>query len=280
MLTLLELLTRTTEFFEKKGVPNARLDAELLISHELKCKRLELYLKFEKPVDEAVLERLRPLVKRRGEREPLQYILGDVEWAGVRLKVDRRCLVPRQETEELWENIVEARKAHPPQTILDLGTGSGALAIALNKSFPDAKVSAVERNADTLALAKENAASNAAEINFVHGSWFEKVFERFDVIVSNPPYLTDAEWESAQPEVKTWEPREALTAADDGLADIAHIIRTAPEFLSASGELWLETGIAHGQRIRDLAAQTGYASVEILKDHHGRERFARLTRAS
>lgn len=276
MLTLLELLTRTTEFFEKKGVPNPRLDAELLLAHELKCKRLELYLKFEKPVEEAVLERLRPLVKRRGDREPLQYILGDVEWGGVKLKVDRRCLVPRNETEELWEYITAERKETPPQTILDLGTGSGALAIALKKSFPAAQVTAVERNADPLSLAKENAALNSVEINFIQSSWFEKVSGRFDLIVSNPPYLTDAEAASAKPEVNVWEPREALTAPDEGFADIERIIQAAPGFLNPAGELWLETGIAHAPRVQAQAAGLAYAEVLFYKDHHQRERFARL----
>lgn len=276
MLTLLELLTRTTEFFEKKGVPKARLDAELLIAHELKCKRLELYLKFERPVDEAVLEKLRPLVKRRGEREPLQYILGDVEWGGVRLKVDRRCLVPRNETEELWEYITVERKETPPVSILDLGTGSGALAIALKKSFPSAVVTAVERNLDTLALAKENAAFNSLQINFLQGSWFEPVNGKFDLIVSNPPYLTDAEAASAKPEVNVWEPREALTAPDEGFADLAHIIRAAPAFLNPAGELWLEAGLAHAPRIKTLAAELAYREVSFYKDHHQRERFARL----
>lgn len=276
MLTLLELLTRTTEFFEKKGVPKARLDAELLIAHELKCKRLELYLKFEKPVDEAVLEKLRSLVKRRGEREPLQYILGDVEWGGVRLKVDRRCLVPRNETEELWEHIVAERKDTPPASILDLGTGSGALAIALKRSFPAAAVTAVERNPDTLALAQENAQLNDTKINFLQGSWFAPVKDKFELIVSNPPYLTEAEAASAKPEVNVWEPREALTAPDEGFADIAHIIRAAPAFLHPGGELWLETGIAHAPHVKALAAELAYREVSFYNDHHQRERFARL----
>lgn len=278
MLTLLELLQRTTEFFTKRGVPSPRLDAELIIAHELKCKRLELYLKFEKPVDEAVLEKLRPLVKRRGDREPLQYVLGDVEWGGLKLKTDRRALVPRQETEELWEKIVEEWKARSPKTILDLGTGTGALALALKKSFPEARVTAVERDIDTMTLAKENAAANGLEINFLQGSWFENIpsAKMFDIIVSNPPYLTDAEWESAQTEVKAWEPRGALTAIDEGFADIAQIIRAALDFLTPGGELWLEMGIAHGERIRELAERLAYVEVSIYKDHYQRERFARL----
>ena len=279
MLTLLELLRRTTEFFEKKGVPRPKLDAELLIAHVMRCKRLELYLRFEKTVDEKILEELRPLVKRRGEREPLQYIMGEVEWGGVKLRVDRRCLVPRNETEELWEHIVTTRKENAPKSILDLGTGSGALAVALKKSFPAAKVNAVERNSQTLELAKENAAINNVEINFLNGSWLEPLpkGEKFEMIVSNPPYLTEAEWQSAEPEVKAWEPKEALTAPDEGFADVERIIREAKEFLDENGELWLEMGVAHGARVNQLAQECGYAAAELRQDHHGRERFARLS---
>lgn len=283
MLTLLDLLRRTTEYFEKKGVPKAKLDAELLIAHVMKIKRLELYLRFEKIVDEKILEELRPLVKRRGEREPLQYILGDVEWGNVKLKVDRRCLVPRNETEELWESIVAensaAEKKEKIKAILDLGTGSGALAIALKKSFPTAAVTAVERNVETLALAKENATLNGVEINFLNGSWFEKISanEKFEMIVSNPPYLTEAEVATVKPEVAQWEPREAIWAPDEGFADIEKIIRGAKNFLAENGQLWLEMGIAHSERAKKLASQCGYKASEFFKDHNGRERFARIS---
>src|SRR3954454_23920582 len=137
MATLLEIIKKTTEFFAAKGVESARLNAELLIGHALGLKRMQLYLQFERPLTEAELEKIRPFVKRRGGREPLQYILGECEFNGLKLKVDRRALIPRPETEYLIE-LITARVVEPPATILDLGTGSGAIALALAKNYPSA----------------------------------------------------------------------------------------------------------------------------------------------
>jgi release factor glutamine methyltransferase len=280
MLTLLDCLNRTTEFFKNKGVPNPKLDAELIISHVLKCQRLQLYLQFERELEEITLEKLRPLVKRRGEREPLQYILGEVEWANLKLKVDKRCLIPRNETEELWELILDDCKLgqKKPARILDLGTGSGALALALKKSFPAAKVVAVEKNPQTLSLALENAQALGLEIDFVEGSWCSNLNpgDQFDLIVSNPPYLTQKEWESAQPEVKLWEPKDALMTINEGFAEIAEIMKQSRKHLKTDGQLWLETGIAHADLVKVHGAAAGYQKVNVYKDHAGRNRFARL----
>ncbi len=280
MLTTLELLKRTTEFFEKKGVPNARLDAELLIASVLKLKRLDLYLQHERPLEEKTLEALRPLVKRRGDREPLQYILGEVEWGSLRLKVDRRALIPRHETEELWELIIEAHGDTPPKTILDVGTGTGALALALKKSFPAAAVLALDRSAEALSLAQENSALNSLRVDFLQSNYFAQLpdAEKFNLIVSNPPYLTEAEVASAEPEVKDFEPREALIASDEGFADLAQIIREGFAHLTLGGALWLEMGIAHGLRVQELGAACGYTEVRIHRDRSGRDRFAFLRR--
>src|SRR4051812_33714099 len=155
MLTVLEIIKRTTEFLEKRGVESARLNSELLIGHALGLKRMQLYLQFERPLAEPELEKIRPLVKRRGNREPLQYILGETEFSGVKLKVDRRALIPRPETEGLIE-LIEANVAAAPATILDLGTGSGAIALALAAKYPAAQVLGVDQSPEALALAGEN----------------------------------------------------------------------------------------------------------------------------
>ncbi|HEY5552102.1 MAG TPA: HemK/PrmC family methyltransferase, partial [Opitutaceae bacterium] len=157
MLTVLDIIRRTTEFFQTKGIETPRLDAELLLSHSLWMKRMELYLQFERPLTDAELEKLRALVRRRGTREPLQHIVGDLEFANVVLKTDRRALIPRPETEELVEHIASELTA-PPARIADLGTGSGAIALALADRFPEASVTAVEISEDAAALARENAA--------------------------------------------------------------------------------------------------------------------------
>jgi release factor glutamine methyltransferase len=278
ILTVLDLLKRTTDFLARKGVPNAKLDAELLISWGLKCKRLELYLRYDRMVEPVILDRLRDVVRRRGEREPLQYIIGEVEWGGLSLKVDRRALIPRHETEELWEKLVEAYRVSPPARIADLGTGSGALALALKKSFPKSAVVAVDSSHPALTLALENAQKLGLEIDLIEGSWTAPLEGEFDLIVSNPPYLTTAEVAASEPEVRQWEPASALGAGDNGFADIESIVRGAYGKLRFSGELWLETGIAHAERLRTLSKEIGYSKCYILPDYHRRERFARLVR--
>ncbi len=276
MLTVLEIIKRTTEFFEKRGVESARLNAELLIGHALGLKRMQLYLQFERPLTEAELEKIRPLVKRRGNREPLQYILGETEFAGLRLKVDRRALIPRPETEYLIE-LLSARLATPPATILDLGTGTGALALALAAKHSEARVTAVDKSPDALALAAENAATLnlAPRVRFLVSDWFSMLppGERFDLIVANPPYLAETEVKEAAPEVKDHEPHSALVAAEEGRADLEQILRHGRAFLNAGGLLACETGIAQHARLCEVARECGYARIESLRDLTGRDRY-------
>lgn len=276
MLTVLEIIKRTTEFLEKRGVESARLNAELLIGQALGLKRMQLYLQFERPLTEPELEKIRPLVKRRGNREPLQYILGETEFCGLKLKVDRRALIPRPETEYLVE-LLAAKLAPPPAAILDLGTGTGALALALAAKHPEARVTAVEKSPEALALAIENGATLnlAARVRFLVSDWFSMLpsAERFDLIVSNPPYLTEAEVKEAAPEVKDHEPHSALIAAEEGRADLEHILRKGRPFLNAGGLLACETGIAQHARLGEVARECGYARTESLRDLTGRDRY-------
>jgi release factor glutamine methyltransferase len=276
MLTVLEIIKRTTEFFEKRGVESARLNAELLIGRALELKRMQLYLQFERPLTEAELEKIRPLVKRRGNREPLQYILGETEFAGLRLKVDRRALIPRPETEYLVE-LLTGKFTTPPAAVLDLGTGTGALALALAAKYPEACVVALDKNSDALALATENATALnlVSRVRFVLSDWFSMLArdERFNLIVANPPYLTDTEVKEAAPEVREHEPLSALVASDEGRADLEHILREGRTFLHAGGLLACETGIAQHARLAGVAREYGYARTESLRDLTGRDRY-------
>jgi release factor glutamine methyltransferase len=276
MLTVLEIIKRTTEFFEKRGVESARLNAELLIGHALGLKRMQLYLQFERPLAEAELEKIRPLVKRRGGREPLQYIIGEAEFCGLKLKVDRRALIPRPETEYLVELIL-GKIASPPARILDLGTGTGALALALASKYPSSAVTAVEKNAEALALARENtlALGLAERVTVIGSDWFAAVpaGEKFGLIVANPPYLTDAEVKEAAPEVREHEPHSALIAATEGCADLEQILRESRAFLEDGGLLACETGLAQHVRLKDVAARAGYGRTESLRDLTGRDRY-------
>lgn len=276
MLTVLEIIKRTTEFFSGKGIESPRLNAELLIGHALGRKRMQLYLEFERPLTEAELETIRPLVRRRAQHEPLQYIVGETEFHGLKLKVDRRALIPRPETELLVEFVALVGVALAPTKILDLGTGSGAIALALAQVFPAAAITAVDLSEDALSLARENAAAAgvAARVTFLTSDWFAAVpAEKFEIIVANPPYLSAEETAQTAPEVRGFEPVAALTAAEDGLSNLARIVREAPRFLAPDGLLALETGIAHHARLLALAAEAGFARTESRQDLSGRDRY-------
>ncbi len=275
MISLLEVVRRSTGFLEKAGLESPRLDAEWLIAHALGLKRMQLYLQFERPLTEQELAAIRPLVRRRGKREPLQHILGESEFLGLALKVDPRALIPRPETEELADWL--ARQTPPPATVLDLGTGTGALALAMAKSFPEAAVTATDRSPTALDLARENAERTglASRIRFVDSDWYGALGagERFDWIVSNPPYLTGEEWAEARPEVNRFEPREALVAEERGLADLLTILEGASHRLRSGGLLALETGLDQHAALRERAGRLGFADCRSLPDMSGRDRF-------
>jgi release factor glutamine methyltransferase len=276
LLSIREIKERTEAFFESKGVPNARLDTDTLIAHSLGIKRLELYLDLDRPLTEPQLAELRPLVKRRANREPLQYIVGTVDFCDMELKVDTRALIPRYETEELVELVCEALSA-PPKALLDLGTGSGALALAFAKRYPEASVDAVDLSADALSLARENAEGQklAERVSFHEGSWFAPLGcgdARYELIVSNPPYLTEEEMTTAEPEVVKHEPHSALVSGPDGLEDCRLIFKDAAAFLKPGGLLALETGIAQAEALDALCEAAGLQG-ECIEDLSGRPRF-------
>ena len=274
MLTILDILQRTTAFFESRGVPEAKRNAEYLISAALGLKRLDLFLQFERPLEEAELEKIRPLVRRRANREPLQYILGEWEFHGITLEIDSRVLIPRPETEGLVDRILD-KGASGPESILELGTGSGAIALALARALPEARVTAVDRDPGALELAKANARRNqlASRIQIRESDWFSEVDGRFDWIVSNPPYLTEGEWACAEPEVREHEPRAALVAGSEGVTDLLKIIEEGVHHLKTGGWLALETGIAQHTHLEGTARSAGYTEWYGEKDLNQRARY-------
>jgi release factor glutamine methyltransferase len=276
-LTVLEVIKKTTDFFAGKGIEHARLNAELLVGHGLGLKRMQLYLQFERVLMPVELEKIRPMVRRRGQREPLQYIVGETEFSGLVLKVDRRALIPRPETELLIE-LIAARHQEPPKTILDLGTGSGAICLALAKLYPESSVIGVDTSEEALALAGENAVKNQLEqrVSFLRSSWFSGVepSARFDLVVANPPYLSLEETAEATPEVRDFEPKQALTpTSGDDRSDLRTIIAEAPSYLTVGGWLALETGIGQHAELVPLVKAAGFIEVESLLDLTGRDRF-------
>ncbi len=277
MLTVLEIIKKTTDFLAGKGIESARLNAELLVGHALELKRMQLYLQFERLLTEPELEKIRPLVRRRGQHEPVQYIIGATDFHGVRLKVDRRALIPRPETELLVERVIQ-KLAAPPGRVLDLGTGSGAIALALAKHYAAAAITALDSSEDALALARENALATdlSSRVEFLRSDWFGQLPAgvRFDLIVANPPYLSETEAAATQPEVRQFEPHGALISADGtGLGDLHAIIAGAPDYLSPGGLLALETGIAQHGLLMQAITSAGFASVESKQDLTGRDRF-------
>lgn len=282
MLTVLEILKKTTEFFAGKGIGSPRLNAELLVGHALGLKRMQLYLQFERPLEERELELIRPLVRRRGRHEPLQYIVGETDFHGLSIKVDPRVLIPRPETEQLVELAIQSL-ATPPSAVLDLGTGSGAIALALAQHFPSARVTATDRDSSALALARENAVRTGLDnrISFTEANWFEGLAPAtFDLIISNPPYLSADELKLIPEEVRAFEPGHALVAADNGLADFVRIIAAAPPFLANDGLFVLETGEEQHERIFAELRAAGFASMEGRQDLAGRSRFVVARRES
>jgi release factor glutamine methyltransferase len=275
MHSVLEIIKKTTDFFAARGIESARLNAELLVGHALGLGRMQLYLQFERPLAEGELEKIRPLVRRRGQHEPLQYVLGETHFHGLRLKVDRRALIPRPETELLVE--FAAGAGAPPARILDLGTGTGAIALALAQALPGATVTAVDVSPEALALARENAAALglAERVTFVCSDWFAALAPdcRFELIVGNPPYLSAEETAQTAAEVRDHEPHLALTSPDGGLADLREIVAGAPRFLAPDGRLALETGIAHHAELVRCATAAGFTRTESRPDLTGRDRY-------
>ena len=282
MLTVLEIIKRSTEFLAGRGVESARLNAELLIGHALALKRMQLYLQFERLLTEGELERIRPLVRRRGLREPLQHILGETEFGGLLLKVDRRALIPRPETEHMVELVCQ-QLAHPPRRILDLGTGSGAIALAMARQYPGAEITACDFCPAALSLARENSEANSlsGRVHWVQSDWFAQLpGTRYDLVVANPPYLSEEEITMAEPEVREHEPRHALTPGGDGLSALRKILGAAGSYLEVEGFLALETGINQHAALFENARSDGYGRCESRQDLTGRDRYIFAWRTS
>jgi release factor glutamine methyltransferase len=277
MLTVLEVVRKTADFFAARGIESPRLNAELLAGHALGLARMQLYLQFERTLSDAEAEKIRSLVRRRAQHEPLQYLIGHVEFSGLTLKVDRRALIPRPETEYLVETVAGRRADSPPRSILDLGTGSGAIALALAGKWPAAAVTATDSSREALELARENAvaAGLEARVSFLESDWFAAIGPdaRFELIIANPPYLSAAELAACAPELREHEPAAALVAGEDGLADIRSILRTAPAHLAHGGLLALETGMDQHARLIPIATDCGWSRTESLPDLTGRPRY-------
>jgi len=278
-VTVLEIIQRSTEFLQEKGVDSPRLQIELMLTQVLKLPRLKLYLNFERTLSEAELAQLREMVKRRAGREPLQHILGSTSFCGLEIKCSRAALIPRPETELLAERAWQFLSTlnAQPSTVLDLGTGTGCIAIAVAVHTPNARVHAVDLSDDALTLAKENAAKHnvATRIEFVQGDMFAALHPgtRFDLIASNPPYIALDEVKSLQPEVRDFDPMLALDGGADGLEFHRRIAREAPAFLKTGGKLMLEFADGQAEKVKKVFFAENWVVDEIVADYSARERI-------
>lgn len=275
MESVLEVLQKAEAYLARAGIENPKIDAQWLLAEVLGCKRLELFLQYERPLDEDVLQPLREAVRRRARGEPLQYVIGYLDFHDIRLEVGPGVLVPRPETEQLVERLISLLQEREAPRVVDLGTGSGAIALALAAALPAARILAVDRSREALEQARANAERLGLRerVSFRRGDWLSQLELEADCIVANPPYLTEEEWESARPEVRRYEPREALVAPDGGMADLKRILAQAPERLAQGGIVALEMGIGHGAPLKEQARACGFSDVTVEPDDSGRDRF-------
>ena len=271
-MIVLDVLQSTTAYFKKHEIEHPRLNAEHLLAHSLGCKRLELYLQFERALTENELAPLRELVRRRGQGEPLQHILGTVEFCGHIFLCDNRALVPRPETEELVE-LLKSTIPSPQCAILDVGTGTGVIALSLAAKFPNARVVATDVSEKALSLARENAARlGLHRVDFRQSDLLGNVEGKFDVIVANLPYVGTSERASLSREV-LHDPEVALFAGEKGDELMRALITAAPNYLRPGGLLALEVGIRHSDPLAALLSEKNYYDISPKKDYAGVTRF-------
>lgn len=273
-MTVLEVLQSTTAYFTRRQVQSPRLNAEHLLAHILNRKRIELYLDFEHRLEESDLAPLREMVHRRGQGEPLQHLLGTVEFAGRTFLCDKRALVPRPETEELIERIIERTATNPPTTILDVGTGSGIIALTLAARFPAADVCAVDISDDALSLAGENAMHLGlqARVQFIRSNLFDGITGSFDLIVANLPYVPITDRHTLSQEVLR-DPESALFGGQRGDELIQALIDAARNRLCPGGMLALEVGIGQADSLLALLREKNYHDIHSERDYCGVVRF-------
>ena len=277
MLTVLEAINLSTDFLAKKNIESPRINSEHLLAHVLNCKRLDLYLSFDRPLKEEEIDMYRELIRRRGKAEPLQYIIGSVEFFGLEFMINKSVLIPRPETEILVEKIIECCDRNIPIKILDVGTGSGNIAVSLAKNLPCCSVVAIDISEDALETASENSLLNNTDkqivfkkYDFMNENNLEQ--DSFDLIVSNPPYVSAEEFPSLRPELKVYEPRIALTDNGDGLNFYRSIAATAKILLKTKGKIFFEVGEGQAENVKNILLQNNFSEIGIFKDYSNIDR--------
>ena len=275
-MTVLELLQSTSDYLARKGIDQPRLNIEHLLADSLGKKRIELYLEFDRQLTETELAPLREKVRRRAAGEPLQHLLGSWDFYGRTFKVDRRALIPRQETELLVDVVLPKLKEASKEgmRLIDVGTGCGILAITFALEIPGLEVVAVDLSPDALALARENAARFGLEsrIAFVHSNLLDQTDGVFQWVVANLPYIPTAELDTLQREVKH-DPKLALDGGRDGLDVIRNLVASLQTRLAPPALIVLEVGLDQAEPVRELLARQNYRDISMTKDYQGVQRI-------
>lgn len=284
--TVGKIIDWTTAHLRKHGSETPRLEAEILLAHTRQCPRIQLYVHYNAELTDDERKTMRDLVRRRAQSEPVAYLVGHREFFGLNFRVTPEVLIPRPETETLVLEVISAAKQRPGMRIVDVGTGSGCIAVSVAVSLPEATVTAVDVSPRALEVARENAARHgvAERIQYIEGDLFATLAagETFDMIVSNPPYVADGEMETLPADVRLHEPALALRAGPQGLDVISRLIAGAPARLSPQGMLLLEISPEQAPAVRHLLATSGSfeSAVKTIKDSFGKERVIVARRSS
>ncbi len=282
--TMLGALNWTASYFRSHGIDSPRASAEILLAHALGLQRIELYVRYDQPLQPAELDRYKSLIRRRIEKEPVAYITGEKEFWSLSFRVTPAVLIPRPETEGLVEAALGAFAENEPIRILEPGTGSGAVSVAIARERSRWRIFSSDRSSEALAVARQNALYHEVieRVGFFAADWFEAVSARsrpFDAVICNPPYIRRADIEGLAPEIARFEPRPALDGGSDGLDAVRCLIRETPRYLSPDGVLLLEIGYDQGPAVLDIVKSSGdYAAGEILKDYGGNPRVLKVRR--
>ena len=272
MYSILQIIELSAEYLNTKGVESPRLNAELLLANLLNCKRLDLYLKYDQPLKEIEINKYRELIARRGKREPLQYIIGNVEFYGLNFSVNPNVLIPRQETEILVDQIISNIDKNTKVKILDIGTGSGNIPIALAKNLPNVEIVAIDISGNAIAIAKFNSERNnvSDRINFINSDFNKYLISenhQFDIIVSNPPYIKIDEYNLLEKELTDFEPNIALTDFNDGLTFYRNISEKSKSLLKSNGQIYFEVGISQSGKVKEILEKNNFSNIKLVKDY-------------
>ncbi|MBM6762000.1 peptide chain release factor N(5)-glutamine methyltransferase [Megamonas hypermegale] len=273
--TISSLLNWTVNYFKSKNIQSARLDAEVLLSHVLRQERIYLYVHFDEPMEQNELSKFREYVKKRAQHVPIAYIIGEREFMGLPFKVTKDTLIPRPDTEILVENVLNNVDKDKEIEIVDIGTGSGAIILSLLVNLPKAQGKTVDISSKAIEVAKENAVN--LQVNdrceFFVGDLFAPLNgNKFDVIVSNPPYIPQKDIATLEDDIKEYEPVSALTDGGDGLSYYRRLLSEGKAYIKENGFIALEIGIYQSEDVKQIAMDNGWKNIKIIKDYAGIDR--------